>query len=121
MDTKGKVTLLDCSRAAVIDRLSDFSSPGCRLARARLLRLLLGADQVAHLAHLNARDTTLAYASRAPENIERLKARMGWKLPWFTTHRQLRHRVGVDQWHGDNAFHPRWRQSVPHILHQRPR
>src|SRR5215212_11874768 len=25
-----------------------------------------GADQVAHLAHLNARDTTLAYVSRAP-------------------------------------------------------
>ena len=27
----------------------------------------LGADQVSHLAHLNARDTTLAYASRAPQ------------------------------------------------------
>ena len=27
----------------------------------------LGADQVAHLAHLNARDTTLAFASRAPQ------------------------------------------------------
>src|SRR5260370_42327424 len=27
----------------------------------------LGADQVAHLAHLNARDTTLAYASRASQ------------------------------------------------------
>jgi predicted dithiol-disulfide oxidoreductase (DUF899 family) len=25
-----------------------------------------GADHVAHLAHLNARDTTLAYVSRAP-------------------------------------------------------
>jgi predicted dithiol-disulfide oxidoreductase (DUF899 family) len=25
------------------------------------------ADQVAHLAHLNARDTTLAYVSRAPQ------------------------------------------------------
>src|SRR5512143_41865 len=32
------------------------------------------ADQVAHVAHLNARDTTLAYASRAPQaDIERLK------------------------------------------------
>src|ERR1051326_6937516 len=27
----------------------------------------LGADQVGHLAHLNARDTTLVYASRAPQ------------------------------------------------------
>src|SRR5580693_1142898 len=35
----------------------------------------LGADQVGHVAHLNARDTTLAYASRAPQkDIERLKA-----------------------------------------------
>jgi mRNA-degrading endonuclease HigB of HigAB toxin-antitoxin module len=34
----------------------------------------LGADQVAHLAHLNVRDTTLAYASRAPQaDIARLK------------------------------------------------
>jgi predicted dithiol-disulfide oxidoreductase (DUF899 family) len=38
----------------------------------------LGADQVAHLAHLNARDTILAYASRASQaDIARLKARMG--------------------------------------------
>ena len=45
----------------------------------------LGADQVAHLAHLNARDTTLAYASRAPQaDIARLKARMGWEMPWYT-------------------------------------
>jgi predicted dithiol-disulfide oxidoreductase (DUF899 family) len=43
-----------------------------------------GADQVAHLAHLNARDTTLAFASRAPQaEIERLKARMGWKMRWY--------------------------------------
>src|SRR5580704_13870684 len=27
----------------------------------------LGADQVSHLSHLNARDTTLVYASRAPQ------------------------------------------------------
>jgi predicted dithiol-disulfide oxidoreductase (DUF899 family) len=36
------------------------------------------ADQVAHVAHLNARDTTLVFASRAPQgDIGRLKARMG--------------------------------------------
>src|SRR6201993_4924817 len=35
----------------------------------------LGADQVSHLSHLNARDTTLAWASRAPQaDIARLKA-----------------------------------------------
>jgi predicted dithiol-disulfide oxidoreductase (DUF899 family) len=42
----------------------------------------LGADQVGHLAHLNARDTTLAYVSRAPQaDIVRLKAKMGWTMP----------------------------------------
>src|SRR5919106_4326359 len=42
-----------------------------------------GADQVAHLAHLNARDTTLVWASRASQaDIARLKARMGWEMPW---------------------------------------
>jgi predicted dithiol-disulfide oxidoreductase (DUF899 family) len=43
------------------------------------------ADQVAHLAHLNARDTTLTFVSRAPQtDIVRLKARMDWKIPWCT-------------------------------------
>ena len=33
------------------------------------------ADQVAHVAHLNARDTTLVFASRAPQpDIARVKA-----------------------------------------------
>ena len=37
----------------------------------------LGADQVSNLIHLNQRDTTLAYASRAPQpDIARLKARV---------------------------------------------
>src|SRR3954465_12951657 len=36
------------------------------------------ADQVAHPAHLNARDTTLVYVSRAPQaEIRGLKERMG--------------------------------------------
>ena len=35
--------------------------------------------QVADPAHLNARDTSLAFVSRAPQpDIERVKARMGW-------------------------------------------
>ena len=43
------------------------------------------ADQVAHIAHLNARDTTLAFVSRAPQaDIARLKQRMEWKMPWYT-------------------------------------
>jgi predicted dithiol-disulfide oxidoreductase (DUF899 family) len=64
-----------------------------------------GADQVAHLAHLNARDTTLVYASRAPQaDIERVKARMGWEMPWYTITDSFDKDFGVDEWHGTNAF-----------------
>ena len=65
----------------------------------------LGADQVSHLAHLNARDTTLAYASRAPQaDIARLKARMGWRMPWYTITDSFDADFGVDEWHGHNVF-----------------
>ncbi len=65
----------------------------------------LGADQVSHLSHLNARDTTLAYASRAPQqDIERLKARMEWTMPWYTITDSFDKDFGVDEWHGHNAF-----------------
>jgi predicted dithiol-disulfide oxidoreductase (DUF899 family) len=65
----------------------------------------LGADQVANLAHLNARDTTLVYVSRAPQaDIARLKARMGWQMPWYTMTDDFDVDFGVDQWHGHNVF-----------------
>ena len=64
-----------------------------------------GADQVAHLGHLNARDTTLAYVSRAPQpDIARLKARMGWDMPWYTITDSFDADFGVDEWHGHNVF-----------------
>jgi predicted dithiol-disulfide oxidoreductase (DUF899 family) len=63
------------------------------------------ADQVANLAHLNARDTTLAFASRAPqENIAQWKARMGWDMPWYTITSDWDSDFGVREWHGTNAF-----------------
>jgi predicted dithiol-disulfide oxidoreductase (DUF899 family) len=63
------------------------------------------ADQVAHLAHLNARYTTLVFASRAPQaDIERWKARMGWDIPWYTLTDDFDADFGVDEWHGTNAF-----------------
>lgn len=65
----------------------------------------LVADQIAHLAHLNARDTTLAFVSRAPQpDIARLKARMGWSMPWYTVTDDFDADFGVDEWHGHNAF-----------------
>jgi predicted dithiol-disulfide oxidoreductase (DUF899 family) len=63
------------------------------------------ADQVAHVAHLHARDTALAFVSRAPQaDIERLKARMGWELPWYSLTDGFDADFGVDEWHGTNAF-----------------
>ena len=63
------------------------------------------ADQVAHVAHLNARDTTLAFVSRAPQkDIERLKARMGWIMPWYTITDGFDGDFGVGEWHGTNVF-----------------
>jgi predicted dithiol-disulfide oxidoreductase (DUF899 family) len=63
------------------------------------------ADQVAHLAHLNARDITFANVSRAPQaDIERYKARMGWDMPWYTITDGFDADFGVDEWHGTNVF-----------------
>jgi predicted dithiol-disulfide oxidoreductase (DUF899 family) len=63
------------------------------------------ADQVAHVAHLNARDTTLAFVSRAPQaDIARVKARMGWQMPWYTLTDGFDADFGVDEWHGTNVF-----------------
>jgi len=63
------------------------------------------ADQVAHVGHLNARETTLAFASRAPQpDITRVKQRMGWEMPWYTMLDEFDKDLGVDEWHGTNAF-----------------
>ena len=66
----------------------------------------LGADQVSNLTHLNARDTTLVYVSRAPQpDIARLKERMGWQqIPWYTMTDDFDKDFGVDEWHGHNVF-----------------
>ena len=65
------------------------------------------ADQIAHPAHLNTRDTTLVFASRAPQpEIQTLKERMGWQLiPWYTITDDFDADFDVDQWHGHNAFY----------------
>ncbi len=64
------------------------------------------ADQVGHLAHLNARDTTLVFVSRAPqEKIDAWRARMGWDVPWYTLTDDFDKDFDVDEWHGTNAFY----------------
>jgi predicted dithiol-disulfide oxidoreductase (DUF899 family) len=73
----------------------DHACPGCSMI----------ADHVGNLGHLNARDTTLAFVSRAPQPAtELVKARMGWQMPWYTFSGDFDTDFGVDEWHGTNAF-----------------
>jgi predicted dithiol-disulfide oxidoreductase (DUF899 family) len=47
-----------------------------------------GADEMSsgHLAHLHARDTTLAYVSRAPyPKLAAYQERRGWTFPWYSS------------------------------------
>jgi predicted dithiol-disulfide oxidoreductase (DUF899 family) len=103
----GQVSLLDLfegRRQLIVYRA--FFEPGVHGWPAHAcVGCSLMADQVAHVAHLNVRDTTLVYVSRAPQaDIERLKARMGWAMPWYTLTDDFDADFGVDEWHGTNAF-----------------
>src|SRR5437667_10723400 len=75
---KGKASLLDLfdgRRQLIVYRA--FFEPGVKgWPEHACIGCSMVADQVAHVAHLNARDTTLAFASRAPPaDIARVKAR----------------------------------------------
>jgi predicted dithiol-disulfide oxidoreductase (DUF899 family) len=44
-------------------------------------------DNLADQTHLNARDTTLILMARAPQDeIEILRKRFGWTVPWYSSH-----------------------------------
>jgi predicted dithiol-disulfide oxidoreductase (DUF899 family) len=46
----------------------------------------LVVDNVGHLAHLHARDTSFVLVSLAPlANIEPYRERMGWTVPWYSS------------------------------------
>src|SRR6202048_120465 len=104
---KGKVSLLDLfegRRQLIVYRA--FLEPGVKgWPEHACVGCSMVADQVAHVAHLNARDTTLAFASRASQkDIARVKTRMGWEMPWYTITDDFDTDFGVDEWHGTNAF-----------------
>jgi predicted dithiol-disulfide oxidoreductase (DUF899 family) len=103
----GKASLLDLfegRRQLIVYRA--FMEPGVKgWPEHACVGCSLIADQVADLSHLNARDTTLAFASRAPQTaIQRVKARMGWRIPWYTITDGFDADFGVDEWHGTNVF-----------------
>jgi predicted dithiol-disulfide oxidoreductase (DUF899 family) len=78
-----------------VDGWPDAGCPGCSLM----------ADQIAHLSHLNARDITLVFVSRAEQDdIARLKKHFGWDIPWYSLTDSFDADFGVDEWHGTNVF-----------------
>src|SRR5438270_4916187 len=105
---KGKASLLDLfesRRQLIVYRA--FFEPGVHgWPEHACIGCSMVADQVAHVAKLNARDTTLVFVSRASQkDIERLKKRMGWAfIPWYTITDDFDKDFGVHEWHGTNAF-----------------
>jgi predicted dithiol-disulfide oxidoreductase (DUF899 family) len=57
-------------------------------------------DQIGHLAHLHARDTSFVLVARAPiEKLAAYEKRMGWTIPWvssFTNDFNVDFRVGPE-------------------------
>jgi predicted dithiol-disulfide oxidoreductase (DUF899 family) len=104
----GKLSLLDLfegRRQLILYRA--FFEPGVsRWPEQACIGCSMVADQVAHPAHLNARDTSLAFVSRAPQSdIKRLQAQMGWEhIPWYTLTDDFDADFGVDESHATNAF-----------------
>jgi predicted dithiol-disulfide oxidoreductase (DUF899 family) len=78
----GLVDLFDGRRQLIVQHFmwldeTDEGCPSCSLQ----------ADNIGDLAHLHACDTTLVLVSRAPlSSIERFRQRMGWTVPWFSSH-----------------------------------
>ena len=103
----GPATLLDLfegRRQLIVYRF--FFDPGMdRYPEAGCVGCSFVADQVANLSHLNARGTTLVFASRgSQEDLTRLKQRMGWEIPWYTITDDFDAEFDVGEWHGTNAF-----------------
>jgi predicted dithiol-disulfide oxidoreductase (DUF899 family) len=104
---EGRVSLLDLfggRRQLVVYRA--FFEPGVHGWPEHACRgCSFAADHAPPVAHLNARDTNLVFVSPAAQaDIERVKARMGWRMPWYTLTDGFDVDFGVDQWHGTNAF-----------------
>jgi predicted dithiol-disulfide oxidoreductase (DUF899 family) len=105
---QGEMSLLDLfdgRRQLIVYRA--FMDPGVsRWPERGCIGCSMVADQVAHPAHLNARNTSLAFVSRGSQaDLARLKSRMRWEhIPWYTLTDDFDADFGVDEWHGTNAF-----------------
>ena len=77
----GTVSLLDLfegRRQLILYHFMFAESPcdGCSMV----------VDNMGHLAHIHARDTSLVLVSRAPyPKLAEFKQRMGWQIPWYSS------------------------------------
>jgi predicted dithiol-disulfide oxidoreductase (DUF899 family) len=80
----GKATLLDLFEGRTQLLLYNFmfgpnQDAGCNGCS-------MFVDQIGHVSHLHARDTSFALVSRAPfAKIAPYKQRMGWTIPWYSS------------------------------------
>jgi predicted dithiol-disulfide oxidoreductase (DUF899 family) len=63
-------------------------------------------DQITHLAHLRARDTSFVLVSQAQiEKLEAYRKRMGWEVPWYSlAGSDFNRDCGVDTGFGLSVF-----------------
>ena len=79
------------------------------------------ADQVAHLAHLNARDTTPRVVSRAPQpDMEHLKTADGGGIPVVHAHGRFRLRLRRGRVARHQRLPARRRRDLPDVLSSTP-
>jgi len=75
-DRRRQLILYHFMFAADVEGWPAAGCPGCSMF----------VDQIGHLAHLHARDTSFALVSRAPlAQIGPYKRRMGWDVPWYSS------------------------------------
>ena len=103
----GKASLVDLfagRRQLIVYRF--FFDPGMkRYPDAGCGGCSMFTDQVGHLAHFHARDTSLVLASAASvDAIERYRQRMGWEIPWYSTTDDFSKDFDVPEYFGLNVF-----------------
>ena len=72
-----RLDLFECRRQLIVYHMMWVECPGCSLL----------VDNIGHLAHLHARDTTLVVVSRSPwPQLDAFRRRMAWTAPFYSSH-----------------------------------
>lgn len=102
--TKNLLDLFDGRRQLITYRF--FFEPGVEgWPEAGCVGCSLFVDNVGHLAHLHARDTSFVLVSPAPQtNITTYRSRMDWNIPWFTAPADFAEDFDATEWFALNVF-----------------